>query len=221
MLDLSDNIIPTLSPQEREVFNDLAARHTFQLRLKGNPISCACANMDFIYWLEITKVSLDGDNFNIEYDDDFDDNGRSYPCVTEEGEMLNTKTIHENALYHWRRCVGERIFWMALTGLCLQLLLTFALLLLARSWTYVLYVINVLRKLKIPKRQDFRKDAYIGYSDADEDLVLALCESLQIQRGVKLFLRYVEELPGSIKAENIVENVEDSWKVRTMTDINL
>ena len=62
-------------------------------------------------------------------------------------------------------------------------------------------------------RQDFRKDAYVGYADADVDLALEADLCLERLRGVRLLLRYKEELPGSIRAENVVEHIDESWKV--------
>ncbi|KAK7481749.1 hypothetical protein BaRGS_00026997 [Batillaria attramentaria] len=115
---------------------------------------------------------------------------------------------------HWRRCVGPRVFGITVAAFLLQILGIVIVYLVAGSWTHIKYALNVLRRLRLPKRDEFRKDAYVGYSDNDWRLAcLVLFESLQERRGVRLLLRDQEELPGSVRAENIIEHIDESWKV--------
>ena len=54
------------------------------------------------------------------------------------------------------------------------------------------------------------------YADVHNDVMFAcvsLYECLQQQYGVRLLLRDREELPGSVRAESIVQHIDDSWKV--------
>nr|KAG5700416.1 hypothetical protein BaRGS_010329 [Batillaria attramentaria] len=55
LLDLSHNMLTTLLPHDRQTLDELASRHTFTLRLHGNPLLCACSNVDFWNWLETTQ----------------------------------------------------------------------------------------------------------------------------------------------------------------------
>nr|KAG5695323.1 hypothetical protein BaRGS_006547 [Batillaria attramentaria] len=78
-----------------------------------------------------------------------------------------------------------------------------------------------MKRLRLPHREHFRRDAYVGYADADwEFACLMLPACLEERHGVRLLLRDREERPGSIRAENIVEHIDDSWKQaqRSITD---
>ncbi|KAK7496123.1 hypothetical protein BaRGS_00012533 [Batillaria attramentaria] len=56
VLDLSDNMLPTLLPHERRLLDTLAKNHTLQLRLRNNPLSCTCSGLDFLLGLVLTFV---------------------------------------------------------------------------------------------------------------------------------------------------------------------
>ena len=72
-----------------------------------------------------------------------------------------------------------------------------------------------MRHLRLPKRHQFRRDVYVGYADADWRLAcVTLPRCLQQRHGVRLLLRDREELPGSVRAETIVDHIDDSWKVK-------
>ena len=73
-----------------------------------------------------------------------------------------------------------------------------------------------MRRFRLPRRHHFRRDAYVVYADVHNDVMFAcvsLYECLQQQYGVRLLLRDREELPGSVRAESIVQHIDDSWKV--------
>nr|KAG5706045.1 hypothetical protein BaRGS_028154 [Batillaria attramentaria] len=214
VLDLSNNMLPTLLPHERRLLDTLAKNHTLQLRLRKNQLSCTCSGLDFVRWLALTVIRLDGHNDNTGYDDDYDDNGRDYPCVGEDGGMTSTGMVMADWDGHWRRCIGQTAFWAALVGLLLQLLglvLTFVI---SRNWTYVRYAWRVLRHLQLPKRLDFRKDVLLGHADADLELAMRVRDCLRDDHGVRVLLPYEEILPGDIWTEKILQLVDDGWKDR-------
>nr|KAG5706042.1 hypothetical protein BaRGS_028151 [Batillaria attramentaria] len=213
VLDLSDNTLSTLLPHERRLLDTLAKNHTLQLRLRNNPLSCTCSGLDFVRWLALTVIRLDGHNDNTGNDDDYDDNGRDYPCMGEDGSMTSTGVVMADWDGHWRRCIGQTAFWAALVGLLLQLLglvLTFVI---SRNWTYVRYAWRVLRHLQLPKRLDFRKDVLLGHADADLELAMRVRNCLRDEQGVSVLLPYEEILPGNIWTEKILQLVDDSWKI--------
>nr|KAG5706840.1 hypothetical protein BaRGS_004175 [Batillaria attramentaria] len=211
LLDLSHNMLSTLLPGERQALDALAARQNFSLRLSGNPFLCSCSNLDFVRWLWTTKVDLDGDSGGI---------SRDYTCTTETGEVSNTLSVMAQYQVHWRLCVGQRVLPVAIAGFLLQLLLLVIVYVLSRSWTHIRYVWKVMCRLRLPRREEFRKDVYVGYADADWELAcLRLPACLEERHGVRLLLRDFEEVPGSIRAENIVTHIDDSWKAqRSITD---
>ena len=152
-LDLSFNSMTSLTLHERRAFDSLAStRPGFTLRLRGNPFSCTCSNLDFVRWLATTAVRLDGDNNNEGHDDDYDDNGRVYPCLAQDGSMTDTGEVIADWDFHWRRCVGPQALWVALVLLSLQLLALLLTFVLTRNWTYVVYAVHALRNYKLPLR---------------------------------------------------------------------
>nr|KAG5712276.1 hypothetical protein BaRGS_023855 [Batillaria attramentaria] len=204
LLDMSHNMLPTLLPAERQALDSLAATHNFSLRLRGNPLLCACSNLDFVRWLWGTAVRLDGDGSG----------ASNYTCVTETGEVSDTHSVMAHFDTHWRRCVGQTMLGVASAAFLLQLLVLVIVYVVSRSWTHLRYVWKVMKRLQLPLREHFLWDAYAGYADADlEFACLTLPACLEERHSVRLLLRDREELPGSIRAESIVEHIDNSWKV--------
>ena len=76
-----------------------------------------------------------------------------------------------------------------------------------------------MRKARLPRREEFRKDVYVGYADTDADCDMAcmtLPRCLTERHNVTLLLRHEEEIPGCVRAETIVEHMDDCWKVGHM-----
>ncbi|KAK7481411.1 hypothetical protein BaRGS_00027367 [Batillaria attramentaria] len=204
LLDLSHNMLPTLLPHERQVLDTLAATHDVTLLLRDNPLLCACSNLDFVRWLWTTSVHLDGDG----------NSARNYSCVTDTGEVSDTHSVMMQYDFHWRRCVGQQVLGAVTAAFLLQMLALVIVYVMSRSWTHLRYAWKVMKRLRLPHREHFRRDAYVGYADADwEFACLMLPACLEERHGVRLLLRDREERPGSIRAENIVEHIDDSWKV--------
>nr|KAG5712293.1 hypothetical protein BaRGS_023872 [Batillaria attramentaria] len=204
LLDLSHNMLPTLLPREMQELDTLSARHNLSLRLRGNPLLCACSNLDFVRWIWATAVDLDRD----------ESSAGNYTCVTDAGEVSDTQRVMEEYDFHWRRCHGQLMLGIASAAFLLQMLALVIAYVVSRSWTHLRYMWKVMKRLRLPRREHFRRDAYVGYADADWRLAcLTLPGCLQERHGVRLLLRDFEELPGSIRAESIIEHIDDSWKV--------
>ena len=82
----------------------------FRLRLRGNRLSCACSNMNFLRWLWMTSVILDGEGRST----------RGYTCTTETGEISDTERVMAAWETNWRRCVGQSVFSLAIALFLLQ-----------------------------------------------------------------------------------------------------
>ncbi|KAK7501700.1 hypothetical protein BaRGS_00007131 [Batillaria attramentaria] len=204
MIDLTNNMLTTLEQHERQVLDKLAGKHNLTLHLGGNPLLCACSNLDFVRWLWSTEVQLDGDGRD----------SRTFTCVTESGEVSDTHSVMVQYDTHWRRCVGQQVLGVTTAAFLLLLLALVIVYVVSRSWTHLRYVWKVMQQLRLPQRENFRRDAYVGYADADwEFACVTLPACLQERHGVRLLLRDFEEVPGSIRAENIVQHIDDSWKV--------
>ena len=198
-LDLRDNHMATLSVDFRDTVDTLSLSRGFTLRLSGNRVSCMCDNLDFVLWLAITQVHLDHDG--------------DYPCLNEHG-ATTTGQIQAHFDFHWRQCVGLQLLLVSAVLMATLLIGLVLVLLASRNITYLRYLLNTMRNVRMPKREDFRKDAYVGYADVDWELAcVTVPQCLQDRRGVRLLLRHQEEIPGSVRAENVIQHIDDSWKV--------
>ncbi|KAK7102540.1 toll-like receptor 3 [Littorina saxatilis] len=213
-LDLSHNNIPSLDSDVRQTLDNLAANHTVTLRLRGNPLTCTCQSLDMVSWLATTVVRLDGDNHNMAYDDDYDDNGRDYPCVLEDGGMGSTGSVMAQWEAHWRRCVGLAFLTVSAVALLVQVLGLLLTYLLWSKWTYVRHAWYVLRHLRLPRRHDFENDAVFVYADCDLELAFKIRKAVGLARpGLRLSLLADDIMPGSFLADGIASSMERSWKV--------
>ncbi|XP_076466677.1 toll-like receptor 4 isoform X2 [Babylonia areolata] len=212
-LDLRDNLIHILSRTDTQTLDRLAANHTLTLRLRGNPLSCTCQALDMVRWLGTTTVRLDGE-VNDGFDDDYDDNGRDFPCTLEDGSMSSTRRVLAEWEGHWRRCVGLPAFTVSAVAQLLQLLALLVTYLLWSNWTLVRHVWRVLRHTRLPRRADFAHDALLVYAPRDLGLALAMRRCMrEVRPELRLALPDEEIVPGDIYAEALAECFERSWKI--------
>ncbi|XP_076453183.1 uncharacterized protein LOC143288496 [Babylonia areolata] len=213
-LDLRDNLIHILSRTDTQTMDRLAASHTLTLRLRGNPLSCTCQALDMVHWLGTTTVRLDGDVHNEGFDDDYDDNGRDFPCVLEDGSESSTRRVLAEWEGHWRRCVGLSVFTVSAVAQLLQLLALLMTYLLWSNWTLVRHVWHVMRHTRLPRRADFAHDALLVYAPRDLELALAVRRCVRhVRPELRLALPDEEIMPGDFYAEAFAECLERSWKI--------
>ena len=105
-----------------------------------------------VQWLWHTAVSLDGEG-----------RAANYTCTAEDGVVTSTEQVVAQWDWHWRRCLGPKVFNAALFLLALQLLSLAIACLTARSWTQLRYAWRAFRQLRPLQRRNFRWDAYVAY----------------------------------------------------------
>jgi hypothetical protein len=211
LLDLSNNRLLVLSEATRNSMDTLAARQRqpFQLRLHGNLLACTCATLDFLRWIGTTRVALD-------VDDDL-------TCVTDSGQLSSIRVEARHWMARWRRCVGPTALWSAMALLLLMTSLTGAVWGLAKNATRLRFLFTVLRRIRMPQRAEFVRDAYVAYCDADFRFVCGLLHrELGVRRGVRLLIKDLPvdtaatrfwQLPGDNVPFKILEHIDLSWKV--------
>jgi Leucine-rich repeat (LRR) protein len=211
LLDLSFNRLSVLLEPTRVVLDSLSAKQSggFHLRLQGNPLACTCATLDFVLWLRETHVQLDLDG--------------DYLCVTDSGEVTSTGAVGREWMAVWRRCVGPTVLWSSVAMLLLMLFVMGAAWGVAKNFTRIRFYLNVLRRVRVPCRQQFLRDAYVAYGDDDFDLVCGLVKrELEDIRGVSLLIKDLPAdraatrfwlLPGDHIAEKMLEHIALCWKV--------
>ncbi|KAL8618527.1 hypothetical protein ACOMHN_000672 [Nucella lapillus] len=96
VLDMSDNRLSYLTPQERSALDKLAQTSPFSLRLRGNRLQCPdgnCSQVDFWTWLSFTRVRLD----------DGVTRGGDYLCETGQGKVVSVaEKVKECGRLQWR-----------------------------------------------------------------------------------------------------------------------
>ncbi|XP_071114806.1 toll-like receptor 4 [Haliotis cracherodii] len=202
-LDLSFNSLTVLSSTEMKHLDDLAARNNISLDLEGNLLACGCKTLDFIMWLFKSNVQL---------------HERNYPCVRDDGSVVNTSYIYEHHDEEWRRCSGG--FWLS-TSIILLAMFLLALGIVSIINQRKTLLVNILLRmfgfktmLKSLTRNDFPNDAYIGYSDNDYQYIChTVRDHLENQNGIKLFLKDRDTIPGGEIAEDIIDGIDSSWKI--------
>ena len=216
-VDLTNNMIPYLPLSLTHTLDHLAATHTFTLRLRGNPLTCTCQTLDMVAWLATTDVRLDGDITSDGFDDDYDDNGRDYPCVLEDGRLSSTVSVMAQWEAHWRHCVGLGLLTVSAVALLVQLLGLVVTYLLWTNWTYVRHAWRVLRRLRLPRRHDFEQDAVLVHAEADLEVAVRVKRWVGVAGPAADHLRLalpIEVIPaGSVYLEELAELMENSWKV--------
>ena len=216
-VDLTNNMISYLPLSLTNTLDHLAARHTFTVRLRGNPLTCTCQTLDMVAWLAATDVRLDGDITSDGFDDDYDDNGRDYSCMLEDGRLSSTVSVMAQWEVHWRHCVGLGFLAVSAVALLVQLLGLVVTYLLWRNWTYVRHAWRVLRRLRLPRRRDFEHDAVLVHAEADLEVAVRVKKWVGAACPAAAQLRLalpIEVIPaGSVYPEELVELMEHSWKV--------
>ena len=193
------------------MLDGLVAQHQEPLRLhvQGNPLLCTCSTLDFVRWLGDTRIVLDREG--------------DYPCLTDSGQLSSTRTVGREWLHAWRSCVGPTVLWAAVAGMLVLLSLMGAVWGLAKNITRLRFLYTFIRRIKMPKRADFHRDAYVAYCDADTDFVCGrLRRQLQDHRDVRLLIKDLPvdaagtrfyQLPGDNVALNMLEHIDLCWKV--------
>ncbi|KAL8600174.1 hypothetical protein ACOMHN_060126 [Nucella lapillus] len=215
-VDLSHNEIHILSPTDRQILDHLASTtdHPFTLRLRGNPLSCACPALDMVSWLKLTAIRLDGENKNEGFDEDYDDNGRDYPCVLEGGSVSSTWEVMGQWESHWRRCMGQSVFLAALVAQMLQLMTILLTYVLWSNWTYIQHRWFVLRHIKLPTRAEFDFDVLLVTAEDEFRRARRMKQNMaQVNPRVHVALPDDVIPSGTFYADEIADCIKRSWKV--------
>ena len=80
LLNLSNNQLDSIPKTQTNALDKIALGSKLQLDLRGNPLSCDCTHVDFVKWLETTKVTLI-EKTNLE-------------CTYSNGSQVSLKDIH-------------------------------------------------------------------------------------------------------------------------------
>ncbi|XP_012939334.1 toll-like receptor 4 [Aplysia californica] len=201
-LDLSRNSISQLSVKDMQLVELHAGTVTeFSLHLTGNMLVCTCSSIQFLTWLQNTKVNLD--------------RPITYSCLTENGTLTTTADFSDvRAL--WRKCQGQTALLISVIVLCLMSLgfvvtiLCWKMKTRLKSFIYRVF----LQGFVLHRPRDYRLGVLIGYADADTRLAcFTLRDFIHSRLGLSTYVRDINLLPASDMAESIVDAVNSSWRI--------
>ncbi|CAC5366339.1 unnamed protein product [Mytilus coruscus] len=155
MLDVRTNRLTSVSSAIRGWADKMQELHGMTLHLTGNAFECNCDNIDFIRWIQTTKVDLDS---------------RSYQCKLSNGTVIDT-LIAYNFLYDlFADC--KNTMWLTIAFTLLSTFITISLLLLAYSkrWKIIFSIYGVIRR--VVERQVWKRYQYDVYISYEGDIVI-------------------------------------------------
>ncbi|KAJ8315798.1 hypothetical protein KUTeg_007948 [Tegillarca granosa] len=201
-IDLSNNVINTLSKSEQEDLDNVEKKTDFiTLDLSGNQLQCTCNNLNFLRWMNKTNVKFR--------------NIANTNCVDDEQTAKNITDILNNIDAFARKCTTE--FWLMFSAISVTILITGLILsVLVYRYRFVLeyFILRIKRRLKKykPLEDNFEYDVFVSYSSLDYEWVTR-CLYVNLSGEFKVCLYDRDFIPGVPISENIINAIDSSRKV--------
>ncbi|KAH9514474.1 hypothetical protein Btru_025346, partial [Bulinus truncatus] len=199
-LDLQLNALTTISDTDRAKMDRNQERlGDFDLYLSGNILSCACDNLPFLRWLQLTKVQFD--------------NYKNFTCIDDKGILRYTLNYELEGF--WRECSGE--IWLNFS--IVLLFITFTGFLLVFIWTnnknfIKARLMQIFTDFKLNKISDYRYGVYIDYAESDYRFpCFELRQYIENELHLSTFLRHRDMLPSATYAQGVMDAIHSSWRV--------
>ncbi|XP_050394261.2 toll-like receptor 7 [Patella vulgata] len=198
---LSYNALATVDEQTRRTLDKLTSeKNPIHVSLFGNTFGCTCESTNLLAWFYHTRVDLDG---------------RNYSCIDKMGEKTTTGIVFKHYRALRLHCVSGTWLTVAVTGI------SFVLVVLLTSFVFIknklkikLILLRMIgRYIKPRRREEFQYDVCILYAD---DVYQWVCHTMRAElevRGLKLFIRHRDEIPGKDKPVELYKTMDFSWKV--------
>ncbi|VDI49466.1 Hypothetical predicted protein [Mytilus galloprovincialis] len=200
MLDVRKNRLTSVSSAIRDWADKMQELHGMTLQLTDNAFECNCDNIDFIRWIQTTKVDLDS---------------RSYKCKLSNGTVIDT-FIAYNSLYElFADC--KNTMWLTFASTLLSTFITISLLLFAynRRWKIIFSIYGVIRR--VVERKVWRIYQYDVYISYEGDIVIwiknVLIPKLEIEWGLTMCIKDRDFLVGPSQADNEAESIQNSRSI--------
>ncbi|VDI49464.1 Hypothetical predicted protein [Mytilus galloprovincialis] len=171
--------------------------HGMTLNLDGNAFECNCDTIDFIRWIQTTKVNLDS---------------RSYICKLSNGTVIDT-LIAYNSLYDlFADC--KSTMWLTLASSLLSTFVTISLLLVVYSkrWKILFSVYGIIhRTVERKVRKSYQYDVYVSY---EREVVVwikdVLIPKLEDEWGLTMCIKDRDFLSGTSLADIEAASIKKS-----------
>ncbi|XP_046567067.1 toll-like receptor 4 [Haliotis rubra] len=202
-IDFSNNNIKVIGPTVRKQLELLATKRPIKLHLRGNKLSCACSDLDFVKWIISTKVILDKEH--------------GYDCKMPNGSILNIQ-LRNSALTDLELICMEPMLKIIMICVAAPLIVGVFLGSLCYKNRWTLKYIWLKMKMKwgvyvplIEPTEGVKYDLFVCYSHHETEwLILTLLAKLETELGFKLAFYDRDFLPGSLIRTQIVETLHAS-----------
>ncbi|XP_067660767.1 toll-like receptor 4 [Haliotis asinina] len=198
LIDLSYNLITHFSADVRERLDVVSEHQDISVNLRGNPLLCDCAYLDFIIWLKETSVKFA--------------ESKHYTCINYRGQIVQLKHAANASEKLWRECnarfflsVAVCVLFLFLLGLSLSSHMARNAPLLKR-W--------IVKRLGFNFQSYFTYDVFVYYStEGDyEQMIDTFCEEMEASRDLSLCIPERDFGPGVHTCAEVVDALNNSWK---------
>lgn len=199
LLNLSRNMIKTLSTQNMNDFDELTQRNAhFTIDLRGQAFWCTCETIAFLEWIQTTKTTVAAKD--------------TYECDNPK------KKITEIVIKNFKRSCSSNVIFLIATSVGVILLVALIIGLITYRYKWRLRYLFFMAKLNlniVPKKQDYSKiydfDAFISYASEDFQVArISAMENLEGKYGLKLCIHERDFMPGDSIAFNISKGIHGS-----------
>ncbi|XP_060072980.1 toll-like receptor 2 type-2 [Ylistrum balloti] len=190
-IDLSNNFITTLSDTEYFFLEKLKSKsEDFTILLLGNPLVCSCDNLNFISWIESTKVIYKKEELT---------------CFTTGGSQMKIGKFLKSFDQFQDSCVSK--LWLIITLTLIMVFFLFGIL------TREVWKRSV--RLRVFCRQPlehitYANDIFISYCDEDSSWVAKTFIPWLEENEIEYCCEDKNFAPGRDKADNIMDAIDNS-----------
>lgn len=202
-LDLSNNRLQTLSESSRQQLNRLAGTHTIQVDLSDNVLLCTCETIDFLRWMQTTKVDL------IKRD--------KYTCSYSNSSITHLNNIL-HIIDHLNSQCESKIAFIVSVSVTSAFVLVCTCGILSYKFRWKIRYLYYKAKIKIPYKtighgyeQIFEYDIFISYSSEDNEIVRqGAIDEFETKRNIHACIHERDFLAGESIALNISRGIRSS-----------
>ncbi|XP_052100828.1 toll-like receptor 1 [Mytilus californianus] len=200
LLDFRQNLLTTLDKNTRIWADSMNQKQGLNVLMADNAFECKCDNLDFIEWINKTKVKLDS---------------RSYKCTLVNGSLITVREAYEKMHDLFLHC--ESSIWLTVASTLLSTCFVTALLffIYGKRWEISLFFYRQFRKiLKKKYCRSFTYDVFVSYGgDSVPWIKNYLVPKLEHEWKLKICFKDRDFLPGGSYFDTEAESIENSRHV--------
>ncbi|CAC5359224.1 unnamed protein product [Mytilus coruscus] len=178
----------------------------FELHLNDNHFVCNCDSIDFLRWLQETKVTLD--------------KNRNYSCVYIDNSQKTTVYAYKHFDFIESKCLSK--IWLTITIIVVVVFLfIFTASVIAYKYRITLHFwyLHIRRKYRLytalaGDSKEYKHNAFVAYCNEDEEWVCgSLVNYLEKKNGLALCLHDRDFAAGKLIMDNIIDAIFESKQV--------